>query len=808
MLADSIRSKSMLQPWSKMMETGLSMMGSTMHTMQSMVGKLAGETPPAPPTDPPFNGPQDVDAAVVEFINRLALLARIAPPNAQSLAGAGREIINAGVASFGNIAPKDFRQWMALALEVPLSFGTLMMEQGLRGLHTAQVAGVDGVPDLVSFAIESWTDLDIFTGLQYKKYLEQLEEAVHDSPGDAEARLELGITYVKLGRYAEATRELAKAAERPSLRSAALCHSLIANVRGGNFRQAVKDGEASLTADPSNDRARYWTWLAAQSLGGYTSDIPQSHRMEVKAGRHPSRVQFEDVSQKIGLDKTSGGRGCAIFDVDGDGYLDVVLACANAGCTVYRNNGDGTFRDGTVGSGLDDCVNTHAVIAGDYNNDGFDDVYVTRLGFYAGDSLLFRNNGDGTFTDVTKEAGLSSWGAVFGAEWVDYDCDGNLDLFVTHNQGRLMDRSSPNLLFHNNGNGTFTEVSKEAGLVSNYTTIAGAWGDYDNDGYPDLFVSNAIGPSQLFHNNGDGTFTEVSHEAGVDKVSFGSVSVWCDYDNDGWLDLVQFVWSPERDVLYTLRHGEGPPNGIPMRVYHNNRNGTFTEVGRELGIDGCWATMSGNLGDFDNDGHLDILLGNGSPSMSRTEPPIILENDGNGKFHNVSFTAGLPFSGKGHGANLADLAGDGRLCLIVAAGGSYPADLLTTTVLRPTTLPGNYLNVRLTGTRSNRSAIGARLKLTAGGRSQHRLMTGGTGFGSLPFEEHFGLGNLDRVESLEILWPSGLRQHVGSLPVNNTIRIVEGTNGWKEVYPQKAKPAASTVAEEHPLAPAASHDRG
>ncbi len=758
-----------------------------MQGMQTAIGNLAGQEPPGPPMEPPLQGPRDIDAATVEFVNRLALLAKVTSPKARSLVGAPEKIFNAAAKSFGSLEPKTFREWIALALELPLSFGTLFVEQGLRALLTAEIVGLEDLPDLVSFAVDSFADIDIFPKVQYKQYVDQLEKQLRESPGDAAVRLKLGVTYIKLGYYAEATKELAKAAVRPELRSEALCHSLVANVRAANFRQAVQDGVASLTEKPSNDRARFWTWLAAQQLGGYPNEVPQNLRMEVKAGRHPSRVQFEEVASQIGLDKTSGGRGSAIFDMDGDGYLDVIIACTMAGCGVYRNNGDGTFRDASVGSGLEDCINTHAIIAGDYNNDGWDDIYLTRLGFYAGESVLYRNNGDGTFTDVTKEAGLSSWGPVFGAQWVDYDCDGNLDLFVTHSQGRLLDRKSPNLLFHNNGNGTFTEISKEAGIVSPYMTISSAWGDYNNDGYPDVFVSNGVGPSQLFRNNGDGSFTDVSREAGIDGVCFGSVSVWCDYDNDGWLDLVQFIWSPEKHVLHTLIHGKGPDRGHPMRIYHNNRNGTFTEVGRELGIDGCWATMSGNLGDFDNDGHIDILLGNGSPTMSRTEPPVILENDGQGKFHNVSFTAGLPFSGKGHGANLADLAGDGRLCLLMAAGGSYPADLLTTSVLRPKTLPGNYLNVRLRGTKSNRSAIGARLILTAGGRTQHRLMVGGTGFGSLPFEEHFGLGKLDCVESLEIRWPSGLQQQIGNLPINNTIRITEGESGWQEVYPQKAK---------------------
>jgi FG-GAP-like repeat/ASPIC and UnbV len=392
---------------------------------------------------------------------------------------------------------------------------------------------------------------------------------------------------------------------------------------------------------------------------------------------------------------------------------------------------------------------------------------------------------------VTERAGLTGWGPAFTASWVDYDLDGRLDLYVAYNLGSLFERKTKNRLFHNNGDGTFTDVTDAAGIVTEWPTIGSSWGDYDNDGRPDLFVSNSLGRSQLFHNNGDGTFTEVGREAGIDAYGLGSICYWIDYDNDGWLDLVQNVWSDSEDVIHTLQHGEGPPDGQPVRLWRNNRDGTFSLRSRELGVTGCWGSMSGNAADINNDGYQDIILGNGSPRMERVEPLTLLQSDGR-RFHDVTFTAGLPITGKSHGINVADLFGDGRMTLIVASGGAYPGDLLTVGAFCPKERLGHYLNVRLVGTRSNRSAIGARLKIEAGGRPQHRLVAGGSQFGCLPFEQHFGLGPHTRVvDAIEIGWPSGLRQRVeGPIAADNTIRITEGDDRIEDVYTKRGQAIA------------------
>ena len=785
-----------------MAESGLSAIESAMSTAKNAVGVIAGEEPTKQFLAPPLKGPRSIDEATVDFANRLVLVARSASVNPGGMAEAWNDLLAATRKSFGSIEPKGFRQWMALPLQLPLSFGSLMAQSSLRGLHAGYFSGFENLPGMLAYAVEFFADLDIFVPLQYNDYLAQVAEQVRQAPEDAHRRFLLGRTLSKLGRYNEAVQELAEAAKDPEVRAAALRESSIAHYRAGNFSRALANGNESLSLNPSDDKTRLWVYLAAQKLGGYPAAVPQQHRMELNFGQHPSKVQFEEVASQIGLDKTSGGRGTAVFDMDGDGYLDVVISSVHGGCNVYHNNGDGTFTDVSIGSGLEGCAGVFCISVGDYNNDGRDDLYLTRMGFYSGESQLFRNNGDGTFIDVTKEAGVQNWGPAFTSQWVDYDCDGNLDLFVTANQGKFFEKYASNRLFHNNGDGTFTDVTEKSGITSDFPDIGSTWGDYNNDGYPDLFLSSSLGRAQLFRNNGDGTFTDVSRQAGIDEISVGFVALWCDYDNDGWLDLVQFVWSSTDNVLHSMIRGGTPPGGHPLCVYHNNRDGTFTLKSQELGLDECWGTMTGNAADLNNDGNLELVLGNGGPLMESTEPAVLYELDGDGKYHNTTFSAGLPLIGKGHGVNMADLAGDGRLSLIIADGGMYPGDLLTTSVYRPKTLPGNYLNVRLVGTRSNRNAIGARLRLESGGTSQYRVVSGGSGFGCLPLEQHFGLRDNQRIDSLEIVWPSGLKQSLENLPVNNTIQIVEGESRWSEVYAKKVKRSRAADRERASVEPA------
>jgi hypothetical protein len=769
-------------PPPSLIEAGLMSLNSVLQMMQSTVGVLTGEKSHEPLRTPPVNGPPDVDTAVSEFANRLACIMRFTPFEVAELGSAFEKVLSATRISFDNVEAASPLN-VAFPVQLALSFGTLFIQQALRVLVTYEMVGGRKYPRFLADFFESFTDTPVFVGLEYRTLIEDYEARLTRRPHDDATRIELGRTQIKCGLYEAAADNLLKAASNPSVRPLALHEAAVALHRAGKLEESARVSGDTLTASPDNERARVWLWLTAQKMGDYPEYIPSSQRMEMKVGFEKPSVEFEDIAPKIGLDKTSGGRGVAVFDYNNDGLLDVAIACAHGGCNLYRNNGDGTFTDVSVRSGLDTAINPFIITVGDYNNDGHADLFITRLGFYAGEAQLFRNNGDGTFTDVTVEAGLKMWGPAFSASWVDYDRDGNLDLFVANNIGGMFDRKTPNRLFHNNGDGTFTEVTEEAGLSTMWPTIGSAWGDYNDDGYPDLFLSNGLGKSQLYRNNGDGTFSDVSAEAGINGNCFGSICLWCDYDNDGLLDIVQFTWSDHEAVIHTMRHGEGPPEGKPLRIYHNNGDGTFTVHGRDIGLTGCWGTMSGNAGDFNNDGYLDLVLGNGSPRMDRLEPPILLESDGK-RFHNITFAAGLPFGGKGHGSNLADLFGDGRLSVLLASGGAYPGDLLTTRVFCPKRLPGNYLNVRLVGVKSNRSAIGARVCLEAGSHKQYREVSGGTNFGCLPFEQHFGLAAATKIDAMQIRWPSGLVQRFIGLPINDTLLFTEGKSGWESPYRQ------------------------
>jgi hypothetical protein len=456
---------------------------------------------------------------------------------------------------------------------------------------------------------------------------------------------------------------------------------------------------------------------------------------------------------------------CAWGDYDNDGFPDLFVGNSyKANNSLFHNNGDGTFTKVTnsaVGDIVTDIVNCHGCAWGDYNNDGFVDMIVSQTN---GKLRLYKNNGDGTFTGVNS-AGSGDDSSVFNrtdarhtVAWADYDNDGLLDFAVV-----VHGPNGRNRLYHNNGDGTFTEA-RDSVISQDPADWDGlAWGDYDNDGYPDLFVANFGGTNILYHNNGDGTFTKVAGSVvGRDEGSFAGAA-WGDYDNDGYLDL--FVSCQDSG---------------PNLLFHNNGDGTFTKItngpiangnhGR-----GCvW-------GDYDNDGWLDLFVNRGSPygSGGAGETNALYQNNGDGTFTEITNSVVVADVGQGQACAWGDYDNDGFPDLFVANGGFLVGLHKQANFLyRNNGNSNNWIVFTLAGTVSNRSAVGAKVRLKAriAGKvfwQMREISGGGNGGGQNDLRASFGLGDATLVDTVRIEWPSGTVQELHNLGVKQFLTVTE-----------------------------------
>ena len=504
------------------------------------------------------------------------------------------------------------------------------------------------------------------------------------------------------------------------------------------------------------------------------------------------------------LPETSGA-GCAFLDYDNDGWMDIYLV--NSGrCdfynppkplrnALYRNNRDGTFTDVTEKAGVPGGGYGMGVAAGDYDGDGFSDLYVTQYER----SILYHNNGDGTFTDVTEKAGVAAPGWSSSAVWFDYDNDGRLDLFVCQfavfnksmscgvdNDGvhhycipRIF-KPRASWLFHNNGDGTFSDVSKESGIANH---LGKAWGvvatDVNNDGRMDLFVANDTVANFLFLNRGGGKFEEAGLAADVAYSADGRARSGmgvdsADFNEDGWMDL--FVANIDQEIF---------------SLYQNNHDETFEDMSMPMGIGMATRWMSGwglKFFDYDNDGNLDLILSNGFPDdlveqlshqVTYKEPLLLFHNQRGKSFKNVSSESGPVFSKSfaARGLALGDFNNDGAVDVLVSVNDGAPV-LLRNNIGKQ----NHWLGVRLVGRTCNPDAIGARVTYQAGDLKRWRMKVGGGSF----LSSHdprlvLGIGQRTKMDWLEVKWPlpSGAVERFSGLPVDRYITIVEGTGKWQ-----------------------------
>jgi enediyne biosynthesis protein E4 len=546
-------------------------------------------------------------------------------------------------------------------------------------------------------------------------------------------------------------------------------------------------------------------------------------RLELQATSiPPSPVKFVDVAREAGLNVPNvwggeqhkryiieaKGSGLAFFDYDNDGWLDIFLSNGSRlgekwspgtepTTQLFKNNRDGTFTNVTQKSGIGRTGWQTGVCVGDYNNDGWDDLFCC----FWGHNILFRNNGDGTFTDVTRKAGLYNeevrWGA--GCTFLDYDRDGNLDLFVCNyikldpaqtksdSPATCQWKGIPvmcgprglsgdtNVLYRNNGDGTFADVSEKSGILkpgARYSITAVSY-DFDNDGWPDIYVAVDSQPSILFRNNHDGTFTDVAVTAGCAYSEDGheqagmGVAV-ADYDCDGWFDIFKTNFSDDTSNLY-----------------HNNGDGTFIDVSFTSGVGANSRYVAWGCGfiDYDNDGWPDLMQINGHvyPEIAGHEvgqtyknPRIVYQNQGNGRFMDVSAAMGPGINEhySSRGAAFGDYDNDGDIDVLVLNMNDLPSLLRNDGGNKQ-----NWIKIKLIGTKCNRTAIGTRVRITVGKHTQmDEVHSGSSVMSQGDLRLHFGIGNASTVDMVEVKWPTtGKVESFSRVKANQILTIREGS---------------------------------
>jgi ASPIC and UnbV/FG-GAP-like repeat len=536
---------------------------------------------------------------------------------------------------------------------------------------------------------------------------------------------------------------------------------------------------------PTDIRYRWMLRALTMMAGRPEESIPAEFRIKMPAAAS-SPFRFEDVTTEAGAGRLALGRGAAWGDFDNDGREDILVGAERAPFQLLRNLGNGKFEDVAAKMGLVDPVGLGCYAAQfiDYDNDGYQDVFLSSNGWGGGGRLfLFHNDGGERFTDVTNAAGVAGAVNAFGSSWADYDNDGRADLAVA--TGIIDPADGDRLrLFHNEGSGKFREVGLDAGLTQKARWISVCWGDYDGDGRQDLLANSYDAGPFLFRNAGNGKFVDVSERAGVRNSRHAYTAEFFDYDNDGRLDLFVSTYPDAglKDMIANRINGSPVAPSQQQLLFHNNGDGTFTDVTGKAGITGWYGAMSSQVGDLDNDGFSEIVLGTGNPELDWTEPKALFHNDGKGHFVDIAASARLIHFGMLHGTAFSDYDHSGNLSLFGSFGGFYWGTRETSKLYRNLGSGNDALEVRLVGTRSNRDAIGARVCAIVGSRKIYDWVNGGNGFGSLNSRiVHIGTGRNLSVDILEIDWPSGTRQSFRNVSAGQRVEVIEGRNDVRPI---------------------------
>jgi hypothetical protein len=562
---------------------------------------------------------------------------------------------------------------------------------------------------------------------------------------------------------------------------------------------------------PDNLQARWLLNVAQMTLGKYPSGVPTKWLIEPSVFRSEYSVpRFPNVASLLGLNAYGHAGGLVLDDLDGDGNLDILATAMGLkdGLHFYHNNSDGTFVDRTSQANLAGLAGGINAIQADYDNDGSTDLFIMRTGF-AGEpsqlpSSLLRNKGDGTFIDVTRQTGLHRAGSTRAATWLDYDNDGRLDLFVAYELINGEKRSCA--LFHNNLNGTFTDVAKQAGVDLAGDVVGAVSSDYDGDGYSDILITVRDGESGrivLYHNGGNGKFNDVTAIAKLATPISPSGTFFFDYDNDGRPDLLVVGYRTGGVQDIAASYLGMPTSAERTRLYRNLGNGTFEDVSISAHVDKVMPGMGLNFGDLDNDGWLDFYVATGTPDISMIIPNRMFRNAGGKQFQEVTTGGDFGHLQKGHAVAFGDLNNDGCQDVFAQMGGMNDGDLAYSALFVNPGYRNHWLTLKLEGIHTNRSAIGARIKVTvttpSGKRDMYRVVSSGGSCGANPLRQEIGLSDAQKIDRVEIFWPvTGRTQVLRRLDLDRFYIVREDQD--KAVLPAMWRFQWPDIKQQHPLA--------
>lgn len=578
--------------------------------------------------------------------------------------------------------------------------------------------------------------------------------------------------------------------------------------------EAARRYEA-LLADPAVDAQSVplYRWLlniAHMQLGQYPAGVPARWRIEPERFKSEHDVGlFKDVGALRGVAEFGRAGGAVLEDFDNDGHLDLMVTHMGVDdpMAFFRNDGTGHFVRRTEPAGLRGLLGGLNMVQADFDNDGCIDVYITRGAWFHDKgqmpSSLLRNRCDGTFEDVSARAGVLNQFPTQTAVWADFDGDGLLDLFVGNEIVRdkvKWPADAKNFrLYRNLGNGKFADVDPMSGINVSGMVKGATADDFDNDGRMDLYVSVLGGPNRLFRNTGnakDGTprFEDVTERAGVAEPLQSFTTWFFDYDNDGWPDIFVSGYSASMPDIVREMLGDKAAKGARPRLYHNNRDGTFTDVSRAMHLDQLLLTMGANYGDLDNDGWLDFYLGTGAAPLNNVVPNQMFRNAQGRSFQNVTTSGGFGHLQKGHAVAFGDVDNSGQQDVFANIGGAMSGDKFYSALFKNPGHAGHWIKLDLAGAKANRFGVGARIRVrvkAADGtaRDIYRTVGSGGSFGASSLRPHIGIDAATTVDEIEIRWPGSgtLQRLAGPIAADSRYEVREGNDALKKGALRSAK---------------------